>query len=66
MLFPSEQAHCAGAGGTPMEKIYGRVLASGAIGIACGIVAIVTGLSIGVLLIVSGGRLLSARKHMEE
>lgn len=67
MLFPSDKARTrAGAGGNAMEKIYNRVLASGAIGIACGIVTIVTGLTVGVLLIVSGGRLLAARKHMEE
>jgi hypothetical protein len=49
-----------------MEKIYNRVLAGGAIGIACGIVSIVTGLSVGILLIISGARLLGARKLMEE
>ena len=54
------------AGGYAMEKIYNRVLAGGAVGIACGIVSIVTGLTVGVLLIVTGGRLLSARKYMEE
>jgi hypothetical protein len=49
-----------------MEKIYNRVLAGGAIGIACGVVSIVTGLTVGVLLIVSGARLLGTRKYMEE
>lgn len=49
-----------------MEKIYNRVISGGAVAIACGAVSIVTGLTVGVLLIVTGGRLLAARKYMEE
>lgn len=49
-----------------MEKIYGKVVAAGALSLICGIVSIVVGLSTGVLLIISGGRLLSARKDMEQ
>lgn len=43
------------------EKVYKTMGRSGALSIAVGVVSIVTGLAGGVLLIVSGARLLSRR-----
>ncbi len=48
-----------------MERIYHKVLSAGALSLACGIVAIVAGVSTGVLLIISGGKLLAAKKDMD-
>ncbi|MBR1669699.1 MAG: hypothetical protein IJ695_03290 [Butyrivibrio sp.] len=46
------------------EKIYKVVGGAGALNIAFGIIAIVVGITTGVLLIISGGRLLASRKHV--
>ena len=46
------------------EHTYKVLGSTGAVNIAFGVISIVAGLSIGVLLIVSGGKLLSSRKKI--
>lgn len=46
------------------EKIYKTMTASGIIGIICGVVTIVIGLAVGILMVVSGAKLLSDKKGM--
>ena len=46
------------------EKVYKVLGGSGALNIAFGVIAIIIGVSTGVLLIISGGKLLSARKNI--
>lgn len=45
------------------EKIYQTVGKSGALNLAVGILTVVCGVAAGVLLIVSGARLLLSKKH---
>lgn len=46
------------------EKVYKVMGGAGALNIAFGIISIVVGLATGVLLIISGGKLLSGRKNI--
>ena len=46
------------------EKVYKQLGVSGALSIAFGVISIVAGIAMGVLLIVSGGKLLSSRRHI--
>ena len=46
------------------EHTYKVLGSTGAVNIAFGVISIVAGLAIGVLLIVSGGKLLSSRKKI--
>lgn len=46
------------------EKTYKTMGGAGALNIAFGVIAIVAGVSMGVLLIISGGKLLSGRKNI--
>ena len=46
------------------EKTYKVMGGAGALNIAFGIISIVVGLATGVLLIISGGKLLSGRKNI--
>lgn len=48
-----------------MEKIYHKVISAGAAGIVCGVLSILCGITLGVVMIVSGGRLLSSKKDMD-
>lgn len=48
-----------------LEKIYNKIVAAGAAGIVCGIISIIVGVSTGVVLIVSGAKLLASKKDME-
>ncbi len=47
-----------------MEKLYKTMGNIGASNIALGIVVAVTGITAGILTIISGARLLSSRKHI--
>ena len=46
------------------EKIYNTMCSCGVIGIAAGVVVIVSGIAAGVLMIVSGARLLFAKRKV--
>ena len=46
------------------EKIYKVMGGAGALNIAFGVISIVVGVATGVLLIISGGKLLSGRKNI--
>ena len=46
------------------ERVHKTMTWTGALNIAAGVVTIVVGLACGVLLIVSGGKLLSDRKNL--
>lgn len=46
------------------EKIYKTMTSSGIIGIVCGSVTIVVGLAVGILMIVSGAKLIADKKGM--
>ncbi len=46
------------------EKVYKLLGGAGAINIAFGVILIVVGVATGVLLIVSGGKLLGSRKNI--
>jgi hypothetical protein len=46
------------------EKIYKVMGGAGALNIAFGVISIVVGLATGVLLIISGGKLLSGRRNI--
>ena len=46
------------------EKIYKVMGGAGALNIALGVISIVVGLATGVLLIISGGKLLSGRRNI--
>ena len=46
------------------EKIYKVMGGAGALNIAFGVISIVVGIATGVLLIISGGKLLSGRKNI--
>lgn len=47
------------------EKIYKRIKSSGALNIAAGIISVVSGLTLGILLIINGAKLLSSKpKHL--
>ena len=46
------------------EKTYKLMGGAGALNIAFGIISIVVGIATGVLLIISGGKLLSGRKNI--
>ena len=46
------------------EKTYKVMGGAGALNIAFGIISIVVGIATGVLLIISGGKLLSGRKNI--
>lgn len=48
-----------------LEKIYHKIVSAGAAGIVCGVITIITGVSVGVIMIVNGGRLLASKKDME-
>lgn len=48
-----------------LEKFYHKINAAGAAGIACGVISIITGITIGIIMIVSGGKLLASKKDME-
>lgn len=48
-----------------MQKKYKSVTAAGAAGITCGIISILCGVTVGVIMIVSGGRLLATRRELE-
>ena len=49
-----------------MEKTSKTLAVCGAGAITCGIIAITVGVTIGVLSIVSGGKLLAARKELKK
>lgn len=49
-----------------LEKIYRRVTSASAASIVCGIISILAGVATGVILIVSGARLLASRTDMME
>ncbi len=52
-------------GGNEMEeKVYKQLGGSGALDIAFGVISIVGGIAMGVLLIVSGGKLLASRRNI--
>lgn len=46
------------------EKVYKTMGRGGALNITLGVIAIVTGLTSGVLLIIAGGRLLAAKSKI--
>ena len=46
------------------EKVYKQLGGSGALNITFGVISIVAGVTMGVLLIISGGKLLSSRRSM--
>ena len=46
------------------EKLYKPIGTSGAAGLAVGICVLVTGIVSGILMIVTGARLLKCRKHI--
>jgi len=46
------------------EKIYKVMGGAGALNIAFGVISIVVGLATGVLLIISGGKLLAGRRNI--
>ncbi len=46
------------------EKLYNTISFSGVIGIVAGSIAIVTGIATGVIMIVSGAKLLFARREV--
>ncbi|MCD7837519.1 MAG: hypothetical protein LUG65_01230 [Clostridiales bacterium] len=48
-----------------LEKIYHKVMSAGVSSIVCGIISIAVGVSTGVILIVSGAKLLASKKDME-
>jgi hypothetical protein len=48
-----------------LEKIYNKVVSAGTASLVCGIISIVVGVGAGVVMIVSGARLLSSKKDME-
>lgn len=48
-----------------LEKFYHRINGAGAAGIVCGVISIITGVTVGVIMIVSSGKLLASRKDME-
>ncbi len=47
-----------------LEKIYNKVMSAGVSSIVCGIITIAVGVSTGVVMIVSGAKLLAAKKDM--
>ncbi len=47
-----------------MERVYRQIKRAGAYNIAIGVVLIVTGITLGVLNIVTGGKLLKSRKQI--
>jgi hypothetical protein len=48
-----------------MSKLYRRMNASGAASITCGVISIIVGLTTGIILIASGGKLLAAKRHVD-
>lgn len=46
------------------EKIYKSMSFSGIVGIICGTVSIIIGLTVGILMIVSGAKLIADKKGM--
>lgn len=48
-----------------MKKVSKAMASAGAAGIVCGIISIVSGVSVGVLMIVHGGRMLAFRGELD-
>lgn len=48
-----------------MNRIYRKAIGGGAMSLVCGIIAIITGVTTGILLIVSGGSLIAAGRNRD-